>query len=113
MTGGYAFATAGANAAGTASQAAAGQLTIAGFGSLSGNEDLNNNGTLQSAQPLTGNLTIATNGRAAGSISLTNIPPLVNYDFYFVSPDKFILLSADANTVVSGTAERQCSDCQF
>jgi hypothetical protein len=113
VTGGYAFATAGGNSGGTASQGAAGQLTIAGFGSLSGNEDLNANGTLQTAQPFTGNLTIATSGRATGSITLTNIPPLVNYTFYFVSPDKFLMLSADANTVLSGIAERQCSDCQF
>jgi hypothetical protein len=113
VTGGYAFVTAGANSAGTLPQASAGQLTIAGFGSLSGNEDRNNSGTLQPAQPLSGNLTISTNGRATGSILLPNFPPTVNYGFYFVSPDRFIILSEDANTVLSGVAERQCSDCQF
>ena len=113
VTGGYAFVTAGANSAGTLPQASAGQLTIAGFGSLSGNEDLNNSGTLRPAQPLSGNVTISTNGRATGSILLSNFPPSVSYGFYFVSPDRFIILSADANTVLSGVAERQCSDCQF
>jgi len=113
VTGGYAFATAGGNSAGTAFQAATGQTTVAGFGSVSGNEDLNSNGTLQPAQPFTGNLTIATTGRGTGSISLTSLPPLVNYTFYFINPDRFIIMSADANTVVSGSAERQCSDCQF
>lgn len=111
VTGGYAFAIAGANSAGSAPQVAAGQLTIAGFGSISGREDVNVNGTVQSAQPFTGNLTIATTGRATGSIVLT--PPAVNYDFYFISPDRFIILSSDSNTVLSGLAERQCSDCQF
>ena len=111
VTGGYAFAIAGANSAGSAPQAAAGQLTIAGFGSISGKQDVNVNGTVQSAQPFTGNLTIATSGRATGSIVLT--PPAVNYDFYFISPDRFIILSGDTNTVLSGLAERQCSDCQF
>jgi len=113
VTGGYAFATTGANSAGTVLQVVDGQITVAGFGSLSGKEDVNSNGTLQPAQPLTGNLTIATSGRATGSILLTNLPPAVNYDFYFVNPDRFIMLSADANTVLSGIAERQCSDCQF
>ncbi|PYY10055.1 MAG: hypothetical protein DMG61_22250, partial [Acidobacteria bacterium] len=109
VTGGYAFATAGANSAGTAPQAVDGRITVAGFGSLSGTEDVNT-ASAHVSQSLTGNLTISTNGRATGSIVSGSS---VNYDFYFVSPDKFIMLSADPNTVLSGTAERQCSDCQF
>ena len=109
VTGGYAFATAGVNSAGSVLQAIDGQLTIAGLGtSLSGMEDVNS-GTAQISRTLTGNLTAGTNGRA----SFTSTSASANYAFYFVSPDKFIMLSADPNTVFSGTAERQCSDCQF
>jgi len=109
VTGGYAFATAGANSAGTTPQVVDGQVTIAGFGSLSGTEDVNT-GSVQASQALSGSLTISTNGRATGSIVSGGS---LNYGFYFVSPDRFILLTTDANTVLSGVAERQCSDCQF
>jgi hypothetical protein len=112
VTGGYAFAAGGANSAGTAPQAVDGQLTVSGFGSLLGTEDVNTGGA-QISQALAGNITISANGRATGSIRVGNPPTTANYGFYFISPDRFILLSGDANTVLSGLAERQCSDCQF
>lgn len=112
VTGGYAFAAGGANSAGTAPQAVDGQLTVSGFGTLLGTEDVNT-GSAQTSQALAGNVTISTNGRGTGSIKVGNPPTTANYGFYFISPDRFILLSGDPNTVLSGVAERQCSDCQF
>jgi hypothetical protein len=107
VSGGYAFVVAGADSAGTPAVAVDGQLSTAGFGVLSGTQDVNSGGTLQAAQSLTGNLSIGVNGRATGAIS--SVP----YDFYFVSADRFVLLSAGGSSVLSGVAERQCSDCQF
>ena len=108
VTGGYAFVLAGANSTGTTAQAIDGQLTTSGFGVLSGTDDVNTGGTsLASAQTLSGSLPPLTNGRSAGTLLG------VNFDFYFITPDRFILLSADSGTVVSGVAERQCSDCTF
>ena len=107
VTGGYAFVIAGANSVGTPAQGIDGQVTTSGFGVLSGTEDVNTGGTLQTGQSLSGSLPPLTNGRAAGAILG------VNFDFYFVTPDRFILLSAGSGSVLSGVAERQCSDCQF
>ena len=112
VTGGYAFVTAGANSTGSTPQAVDGQLTVSGFGSLLGTQDVNT-GSAQVSQPFAGSLTITTNGRATGSIKFGSPQTTVNYGFYFISPDRFILLSGDASTVLSGLAERQCSDCQF
>ena len=109
LTGGYAFATAGANSAGTALQVVDGQITITPTNS-SGTQDVNSNGNVQAGQSFTANLRISTNGRATVSIPAG---ASTNYIFYFVNPDRFIILSSDPNTVLSGLAERQCSDCQF
>lgn len=109
VTGGYALVTAGANSAGTALQAVDGQITITPTSS-SGTQDVNSNGSLQTSQSFTANLRISTNGRTTASIPAG---ASTNYIFYFVNPDRFIILSSDVNTVLSGLAERQCSDCQF
>lgn len=108
VTGGYAFTVSGADApAGSTAQAIDGQLSSSGLGVFSGMTDSNLGGTLQANTALNANLPPLTNGRAAGTISG------VSYDFYFVNPDRFILLSAGSGSVLSGVAERQCSDCQF
>ena len=111
VTGGYAFVTAGANSAGTPAEAIDGQLTTSGFGVFSGMQDVNTGGTFQSAQSLSASVPPLTNGRAAGTITAANTT--VSFVFFFVSPDRFILLSAGSGSVLSGIAERQCSDCQF
>lgn len=108
VAGGYAFSLAGSNAANTIPFAEDGQLSTAGFGVLSGNADINQT-TQQPNVSLSGNLALTTNGRGTGAISA---PTSVTYDFYFASPDQFFLISADAKTVLSGVAHRQCSDCQ-
>ena len=107
VSGGYAFVIAGADTSGSTVLAADGQIGTSGFGVLSGTKDVNSGGTLQPAQSLNGNLAIGVNGRATGAISQ------VNYDFYFISADRFVMLSAGGSSVLSGVAERQCFDCQF
>src|SRR4051812_37876834 len=115
VTGGYAFVIAGAAAGGTPSQAIDGQLTTSGFGVLSGNEDVNISGTAPTFPPIpqgiNGSLPPLTNGRASGTLSVG--ASAANFAFYFVTPDRFVLLSEGSGSVLSGTAERQCSDCTF
>jgi hypothetical protein len=67
----------------------------------------------QSQVALSGNLALSSNGRGSGSIKTATTPPtMLDYDFYFASPDQFFVISADPTTVLSGTAHRQCSDCE-
>lgn len=121
VTGGYAFVQAGANSTGTSAQAIDGQATTSGFGVLTGIEDVNTGAsTVQPSPILSGSLAIGANGRATGSLKgtitsggTTTTVTSANYDFYFVSPDRFILITADSNVVLTGVAERQCSDCTF
>lgn len=69
----------------------------------------------RSRMPIRGQL--AQNGRGTGSLKGTvngATVTSVNYDFYyFVTTDRFILITGDNSVVLSGVAERQCSDCQF
>jgi hypothetical protein len=104
----------GAAADGTTIQAVDGQLSTNGFGVLSGNEDVNAGGTLLSGS-LSGSVAIGVNGRGTGPISLLSLNSPPTYVFYFVSADRFVLLSTSPspNPVLSGIAERQCSDCIF
>lgn len=119
LTGGFEFVVAGANANGTTPQSIDAQVTSGGLGVLSGNEDVNILGTtLQSGATLSGNFTIGANGKGT---STGNVIGAVNgatvtsntYTFYFVTQDRFILLTTDSRSVLSGIAERQCSDCTF
>jgi hypothetical protein len=121
VTGGYAFAVAGADSTGAAAQAIDGQLSTNGFGILSGAEDLHLGAVITPNASLSGSLTIGPNGRATGSVQGTvNGGPtvVVNYAFYFVSADRFLMVSTSSNSVsnsvLAGVAERQCSaGCQF
>jgi hypothetical protein len=117
VTGGYAFAVAGADSTGAAAQAIDGQLSTNGFGILSGAEDLHLGAVITPNASLSGSLTIGPNGRATGSVQGTvNGGPsvAVNYAFYFVSADRFLMVSTSSNSVLAGVAERQCSaGCQF
>jgi hypothetical protein len=121
VTGGYAFAIAGGDSTGSTPQAIAGQLSTNGFGVLSGTEDVNVGGTVTPGASLSGNLSIGANGRGTGAVqgtvSVNGAPSVVssaNYTFYFVSADRFLMLSTSNSAVLSGVAERQCSSgCQF
>jgi hypothetical protein len=123
VTGGYAFAVAGADSTGTTAQAIDGQLSTNGFGILSGAEDLHVGSVITPAASLSGSLTIGANGRATtprpvqGTVTTNGVPNVVssvNYAFYFVSADRFLVLSTSSDSVLAGVAERQCSSgCQF
>lgn len=119
ITGGFEFVVAGASADGTAPQAINAQLTTGGFGVLSGTEDVNIAGALTMGATISGNLTIGTNGRGTsthnvtGTINGSAIVTSNSYSFYFANPNRFILLTTDSKVVLSGIAERQCSDCTF
>jgi hypothetical protein len=99
--GNYAFSVQVMNSG--SAQAASGQITADGIGSLTGTEDL-----AIPPQPdlaLTGSWSFATNGRGAGSVTVALSPsPLV---FYPISPAEIIFMTGGA----VGLAEKQCSDC--
>jgi hypothetical protein len=123
VTGGYALAVAGADSTGATAQAIDGQLSTNGFGILSGAEDLHLGTVITPAASLSGSLTIGANGRATtpqpvqGTVTVNGAPNVVssvNYAFYFVSADRFLMLSTSSDSVLAGVAERQCSSgCQF
>jgi len=107
ITGGFAFVTSGFDFAGATALAGDGQFSTTGFGVLSGTQDLNAGGLL-SSPTFSGTLTIGGNGRGTAAIASRN------FIFYFVNPNRFLLMSMDQNTDIrSGAGERQCSDCQF
>ena len=119
ISGGYAFAVAGTSADGTTPQAISGLLTIAGFGVLSGTEDLNLAATKQPGASITANpslvITLAS-GRATATVNGTlnnSQVSSVPYSFYLINSDRFIIFSRSPSSVLSGVGERQCSDCQF
>jgi len=107
IAGGFAFATSGFDFSGATALAGDGQFSTTGFGVLSGTQDLNAGGLL-SSPTFNGTLSIGGNGRGTGAIASPN------FIFYFVNPNRFLLMSMDQNTNIrSGAGERQCSDCQF
>ena len=112
VSGGFEFVVSGASADGTTNQAIDGQFAAQGLIllNLTGNEDVISAGTMTSQSFTSGsNLTISNTSteRGTGTISGTG------YDFYFISADRFIMLSSGSASVLSGVGERQCSDCQF
>jgi len=118
ITGGFDFAVAGASADGTSPEAISAQLTTGGFGVLSGTEDVNIAGATTPGATIGGNLTIGTNGRGTSTHNVTgtlngSTVTSNSYSFYFANPNRFILLTTDSKVVLSGVAERQCSDCTF
>ena len=128
VTGGFEFVVAGATPNGATLQAIDAQVTTSGLGVLNGTGDMNATGkpVTSTASPaaLTGGFALGANGRAVtgnnNNLKLTapinGAPTIVSSDsyvFYFVSPDRFVLLTSDSGAVLSGIAERQCSDCTF
>ena len=110
VTGGFEFAVAGASADGTTAQASDAQVTTNGF-DLSGNQDTNSGGQVQSATlASTSRFAITSATTERGTASFLSL----SYGVYFVSSDRFVIFSATPNgAVLSGIAERQCSDCTF
>jgi hypothetical protein len=125
VTGGFALAVAGTDATGATVQARAAQLTIAGFGQSSGTQDVNAGGGSLTTFPISGaGITISSTSTERGTASIpgatvgtVSIPGLT-FNVYFVSADRFLMLSPSQGSpasppVLSGIAERQCSDCTF
>ncbi len=119
VTGGFAIGASGTDATGATVQATDAQLTIGNFGLFSGTEDVNPpTGTPASATHSfqNGNAAISNTSTERGTVSIpgTSAFPGANFTVYFVSADRFFLVSSgQAAPVLSGVAERQCSDCTF
>ena len=118
VTGGFALEASGTDTTGATAQAMDAQLTIANFGLASGTQDVN---------PPSGTPPAATHSFQNGSITISNaliergtlsIPgtvsaPGANFSIYFVTADRFFVVSSGQGPILSGVAERQCSDCTF
>lgn len=111
VTGGFALATLGTDASGGAVQATDAQLTIAGFGLSSGTLDANlGTGNPQTTPFQNGSVTISNASTERGTASISG----ATFSVYFVTADRFFMLSSGQSVpVLSGVAERQCSDCKF
>src|SRR6185437_13484304 len=111
VTGGFEFANSGTDATGATAQASDAQLTIAGFGQSTGTQDLNLGGSnTPTSSPFSGaTVTISNTSTERGTASIGGA-----FNVYFVSADRFLMLSSGQSVpVLSGMAERQCSDCTF
>lgn len=111
VTGGFALANSGTDATGATAQASDAQLTIAAFGQSSGTQDINLGGaTTPSSSPVSGgSVTISNTSTERGTASIGGA-----FNVYFVTADRFLMLSSGPSApVLSGIAERQCSDCTF
>jgi hypothetical protein len=119
ISGSYEFVVGGTSADGTTPQAIDGILTITSFGVSSLTEDLNSAGSTLTGATLSGNPSLLfplASGRTTATINGTSNGSVVSsvpYTFYLISADRFVMLSTSTSSVLSGTGERQCSDCQF
>jgi hypothetical protein len=119
VTGGFAVGASGTDTTGATVQAMDAQLTIGNFGLTSGAQDVNPpTGTPPATTHLiqNGNVAISNASTERGTISIpaTTSFPGANFTVYFVSADRFFLVSSGQGApVLSGVAERQCSDCTF
>ena len=121
VTGGFALAASGTDSTGATAQTRDAQLTIAGFGQSSGTQDVNAGTTNQTMFPISGaGVTISSTSTERGTASIPGASvggtstPGVTFNVYFVSADRFLMLSTGQSApVLSGVAERQCSDCTF
>ena len=112
LTGGFAFVTSGFDPTGATALANDGQFASSGT-AVSGALDLNSGGTLTSGSTFANGL-LSINANATGTIGISSSALSAHYNLYFGSANRFLMLSTDANSpVLSGTGERQCSDCTF
>jgi hypothetical protein len=110
VTGGFALAVSGTDSTGATAQATDAQLTIAGFGQSSGTLDVNLGASNQTSPFSGASVTIANTSTGRGTASIAG----ATFNVYFISADRFLMLSSQpSNPVLSGAAERQCSDCSF
>jgi hypothetical protein len=108
VTGGFALVASGTDTTGATAQAADAQLTIGNFNQSPGTQDFNPGAVTTTFQ--NANVAISNPSTERGSASI----PASNLTLYFVNADRFFVLSSGQNaSVLSGEAERQCSDCTF
>ena len=93
LAGTYVFSLHGDDAAGSGSVAQAGLLTLDGSGNITGTEDSNDNGTVNSSVNLTGTYTLGSFGR--GTAQITTPQGTSNYVFYIVNANQVSLFESD------------------
>ena len=115
VTGGFALANSGTDATGSTAQATDAQLTIAAFGQSTGTQDVNLGDGAPGSNPISGaSVTISNSSTGRGTASIAG----TTFTVYFVNADRFLMLAPGqaapaTSPVLSGVAERQCSDCTF
>ena len=83
-----------------------GTLQWDGNGNLKLNELVNDSGTINTPGFLTGTYSVASNGRAVGTINSLSVNPN-DLVFYMISDTSGYVLQEDQNTELSGTVEQQ------
>jgi hypothetical protein len=84
-----------------------GQITLDGAGALSGTEDVNDFGTLTGDAAFTGNYSMSSNGRAAGTVTPAGGGTAAQVVFYAVSDSRLFVIQVDSAFVGSGNIEKQ------
>jgi len=109
-TGNYAFSLAGTNFdANPLATVGAFALTSTGTtGTLTGQEDFNNNLTVPSVESLTGTATLGT-GTGPGTMTFTTASFSLAFDFYPISSTQFALIETDGNQFLAGNVFSQPS----
>jgi hypothetical protein len=102
-SGTFAFHTHTLNASFLAS-ARVGAMTVTN-GSVTGNEDLNNNGTFSTPAIASGSFTIPSAGR--GDANLNDGSGSVNFKYYIVDANNIRFLASDSGFLGNGSAEKQ------
>ena len=93
ITGNYAFGLVGVDQ-GADRFAVAGEFNSNGAGTLTGENDGNDSGVIQTSQTLTSSdFTVASTGR--GTATITTISGNINYVFYVVSPSEMLMMAVD------------------
>jgi hypothetical protein len=98
ITGSYAFGMVGADDSGSAGRfAVAGYFYSAGNGAITGENDSNDNGTVQSEQTFTSSdFTVASTGR--GTLTTTSSNGNMNMVVYVVSSSELLMMAIDTGT---------------
>jgi hypothetical protein len=85
--------------------AMSGQMFADGTGTLSGNEDINDNGSLSANVGLNGTYSVDVDGRGSGSINGPN--GTLTIHFYMVNTDEAVFVETDKNNDQIGSAQIQ------
>jgi hypothetical protein len=95
ITGNYAFGLVGVDNSGSAGRfAVAGEFNSNGSGDLSGEDDNDDAGTIQTTQTFASNFSVANTGRATATIT-GGSNPATNFVFYVVSASEMLMMAVD------------------